>query len=296
MKMKRNDDMARRGFWLRPEPENRTRRTRVPGFTLIELLVVIAIIAVLAGLLLPVLAKAKAKALAISCLSNLKQLQTCWNLYSQDNRDYIPGNVWQQEAADDADFVNWVSGEINGMQANDPDNTNTLILLNPRWSSLGQYAQSAGIFRCPASKIKVKEGTAFYPLARTYSMSGWLGYTNTVWNAGYQMFTKMSDLTKMSPSDLLVFVDERDDSVDDGYLAIEMQMNEIVNLPSVFHVGAACGVSFADGHAEIHQWHSPALQTCAANHFETVKYGFVSCSANDPGMIWLRLHATNRGP
>src|SRR5689334_17242981 len=66
----------------------------VLAFTLIELLVVIAIIAILAALLLPALAKAKQKAYQANCTSNLKQFAYSISMYTQDNRDYLPGPAW----------------------------------------------------------------------------------------------------------------------------------------------------------------------------------------------------------
>ncbi len=270
-------------------PDGRSRA----AFTLIELLVVIAIIAILAALLLPALAKAKTKAQGIQCLSNNKQLTLAWIMYSQEYNDNL---VWNALNPTDS---GWVRGWLDYNGAN-TDNTNTLFLTDPQYAKLAPFsAKTAGIYKCPADQSTVKIGGRPYPRVRSISLSqamnsqdDWLNY---ITHAKYRVFRKLMDVNPMGPTKAYVFIDEHPDSINYGDFAVAMcdgvpQSAMIVDVPASYHNGAG-GISFADGHAEIHKWRDRRTQPPITGVFMSSS---VQRSAGNVDMIYMSEHASIR--
>ena len=251
------------------------------GFTLIELLVVIAIIAILASLLLPALTKAKQRAYGVQCMGNTRQIMLCWRMYADDNRDVLPPNdyPYTTAASDDGTIMNWVFGSMYVNRDVLYGTTGPKYMADPRLTALAACNQNTAIYKCPAD---ISQNQI---LARPRSMSmnsavgslwygagvgtgapapnpahppgsavggGWLVSSYNDTQQAYRTYGKISDITKPGPSDLWVIMDENPNTINDGSMAVSMAQI-LVDFPAHYHAGGA-GLSYADGHSEVHKW------------------------------------------
>lgn len=218
------------------------------AFTLIELLVTIAIIAVLASLLLPALTKAKSKGQATTCLNNVRQLQIGWTLYASEHEDNLPPIDDTDQAGKDAAHPSWVAGWLRtANEAGDKsDGTNASLLTGLQYSefgSIGQFVQNPKVYRCPGDKTD---------RVRSTSMNAYMNGFGAWQNSNFVTFRKLGDIP--NPAQTWVFIDEREDSINDGYFPVEMVAQyTMLDYPASYHDGAGV-LTFADGHAEIRHW------------------------------------------
>ena len=228
------------------------------GFTLIELLVVIAIIAILAGMLLPVLSRAKTKALGTACINNLRQMMLGWKMYPDDYGDLLLASLDVDPAQQ---RVRWITGglDYDGYNLSNTD-LSVDVARSPLMPYIGQ--NSYAIWKCPADQSTVLVKGVRTPRIRSNSMSqvfdngGWLPASN------WRVYAKTPQI--VNPARTFVFVDEHPDSVNDGAFAVQMAdpsaaTARIIDFPASYHNGA-CGFSFADGHAEIHKWQGKTIK------------------------------------
>jgi len=239
---------------------------RYPAFTLVELLVVIAILALLLAILIPALSMARAKGREITCLNNLKQLQTCAKLYSLDNDDFLLPNRFvyyldtQSPAEGFSDDLTWCPGLA-------PFDTTTE---NIKRGKLFRYNKSTKIYRCPSdfARVQTPQGELL-PQRRTrsYNLSqsiNGLPYPDK--SPVPPSFAKESKIDNPPPSELLFFVDVHEDSIYDSHFGIpprgwpDDDPPRWWDLPAGRH-SKGCNFSFADGHVERWRWARPKIFT-----------------------------------
>jgi prepilin-type N-terminal cleavage/methylation domain-containing protein/prepilin-type processing-associated H-X9-DG protein len=230
------------------------------AFTLIELLVVIAIIAILAALLLPALARSKERTKTAVCLNNLKQMATCWHLYTLDNNDLLVPN-------------NSVTGITSGGSSGAIATGASWCLAEPFTTNvengmLFQYNRSSAIYHCPADRSTFSDPSGNTPgefRARSYNMSQSLnGYPEYDWFLSNYLpcFRKLTQIKKPNYADCFVFIDEHEQTLLDAQFGMPTDYfggsGFWWDMPSNRHNQGAC-LSFADGHVERWRWAVPKI-------------------------------------
>ncbi len=261
-----------------------------PAFTLVELLVVIAVIAILAAMLLPALAGAKAQAYRINCVSNQKQLLIAWTIYSGDNNDQLVLNGGDIARVSLVPHL-WAFGGNHGS----PDTlTNQQYLVGANYALFAPLLPSARIYKCPADQTVwplLTPANLMAPEIRSYAMNCYLGTTANVYpvaiNPDYRVYQKTSQFGADSPTGRFVFMDVNPANICTPAFGVDMTLQTWIHYPSGLHRQRGM-VAYADCHVEPHRWQSaPTLLTSSSYIFHE------NNASGDADLAWIAARTTS---
>ena len=206
-------------------------------------------------------------------------------MYAGDNNDYIlpnasliagvSANTWCGTQGED-----WHFSDCN----TNPAQYTASILA-------GYMGGQIHVYRCPGDDIPSQNGTRI----RSYSMNGQMGTTqstNVGYNPGYQIFLKVSSLTKLAPVNAFIFCDENMYSLQDGFLQIGMLNANWPDVPAAY-LGGRNEFSFADGHSEVRKWLTSALKNCPYKYNVTgTTWPALPGGKQNADWVWFTSHAT----
>ena len=264
---------------------------RSSAFTLVELVVVIGMVTLGALMLVPALARTRTNSPALQCMNNARQIARGWTMYAEDNGGALAPNSDGSSAGKTITSPAWVAGWLD--YTSSMDNTNTLMLVDhdryPYGAFLGAYVgKSATVFKCPGDHSTVLAGGVATPRARSISMNSYVGNPSRTWTtpSKYTLCKKMPQVLR--PADMFVTLDEHEDGINDGcFLTDPDTLYQLIDYPASYHVNAG-GLSFADGHSEIHKWIDPRTRPLPLSGVP------LTLNVNLPGdkdVLWIAQHA-----
>jgi prepilin-type processing-associated H-X9-DG protein len=223
-------------------------------------------------------------------MNNTRQIALSWNMYADDNNGVLPPNRDGGNVGKSAADAAWVGGWLDFTGSADNVNTGYLVNhdANPYAAFLGPYIRAFQAFKCPADRSTAPVGAQNQPRVRSISMNCYVGTLSRTWTnpSRYTQCSKSAQIK--SPVTMFVVLDEREDSINDGWFATDPDtMYQLIDYPASYHNRAA-GFSFADGHSEIHRWRD-------ARTMPSLSPGqLLPLNVNLPGdqdVVWLSQHA-----